>query len=112
MTAIRHEGILPGRLDSNWRGAVPWVCLTGSSQIAHCWLTLYQLTGDARYRDAAYAANRYVRRTIKVEGPPETRGAVKGAFPVSGEYFPYQYPNWACKFSVDSNLLEKAVRGV
>jgi len=112
LTAIRHEGILPGRLDSNWRGAVPWVCLTGSSQIAHCWLTLYQLTGDARYRDAAYAANRYVRRTIKVEGPPETRGAVKGAFPVSGEYFPYQYPNWACKFSVDSNLLEKAVRGV
>ena len=112
LTSMRDDGSLPGRLCSDWRGAVPWVCLTGSSQIAHCWLTLYQLTGDARYRDAAYAANRYVRRTIKVEGRPETRGAVKGSFPVSGGYFPYQYPNWACKFSIDSNLLEKEVRGV
>jgi hypothetical protein len=112
LMAMRDDGFLPGRLCSNWRGAVPWACLTGSSQIAHCWLTLYQLTGDARYRDAAYATNRYIRRTIKVEGPPETRGAVKGSFPVSGGYCTYQYINWACKFSIDSNMLEKAVRGV
>jgi hypothetical protein len=29
---------------------------------------------------------RYVRRTVKIAGPPETRGAVKGAFPVDGQY--------------------------
>src|SRR5205807_4944192 len=47
LTSMWDDGSLPGRLCSDWRGAVPWVCLTGSSQIAHCWLTLYQLTGDA-----------------------------------------------------------------
>ena len=61
---------------------------------------------------STYPANRYVRRTVKVNGRPETRGGVKGSFPVSGDYGPYEFVNWACKFSVDSNLLEKAVRGV
>ena len=111
LMAIRADGFLPGRLYSNWHGAVKWACLTGSVQIAHCWLMLYQDTGDDRYRDAAYAANRYVRRTVKVDGLPETRGAIKGAFPLNGRYGSYQYLNWACKFFVDSNMLEKRIRG-
>jgi len=110
LTAIRGDGFLPGRLDAKWRGTVSWACLTGTVQIAQCWLMLYQDTGEVRYRDAAYAANRYVRRTIKVEGPPETRGAVKGSFPVYGDYGAYQYLNWAVKFFVDSNLIEMDVR--
>lgn len=110
LTAIGEDGFLPGRLRSNWRGAVHWACLTGSVQIAHCWLMLYQDTGDVRYRDAAHAANRYVRRSMKVSGPPETRGSIKGSFPVDGGYGPYQYLSWACKFLVDSNLLENALR--
>ena len=110
LTAIRNGGFLPGRLDRNWRGTVEWACLTGSVQIAHCWLMLYQYTGDIRYRHAAYAANSYVRRTMRVGGPPETRGGIKGSFPVSGEYGTYQYPNWACKFFVDANMLEKEIR--
>lgn len=105
-----QDGFIPGRLDKNWRGTVPWACLTGSVQIAHCWLILYQYTGETRYRDAAYAANRYVRRTMKVNGPPETRGAIKGSFPVYGAYGTYQYLNWACKFFIDSNMLEKDTR--
>ena len=110
LTAIRDDGFLPGRLDANWRGTVPWACLTGTVQIAHCWLMLYQDTGKAQYRDAAFAANRYVRRTIKVEGPPETRGGVKGSFPIFGGYGTYEYLNWAVKFLVDSVLLERRIR--
>lgn len=110
LTAIREDGFLPGRLYPDWQGAVHWACLTGSVQIAYCWLKLYQHTGDTRYRDAAYAANRYVRRTMKVDGSSETRGAIKGSFPVYGEYGSYEYLNWACKFFIDSNLLEKTVR--
>jgi len=110
LKAIGNDGFLPGRLDSDWRARVPWVCLTGSKQIACCWLMLYQFTGDTRYRDAAYLVNRYVRRTIKIDGPPETRGAVKGSFPIYGDYGPYSYLSWACKFFIDSNMLEKIVR--
>jgi len=111
LTALRPGGFLPGRLDARWRGSVRWACLTGSVQIAHCWLMIYQETGEPRYLDAACAANQYVRRTIKVEAPPETRGAVKGSFPVHGAYCSYEYPNWACKFVIDSNLLERQIVG-
>lgn len=109
-SALDGEGFLPGRLDSEWQGRVSYACLTGSAQIAHCWLILYRLTGDARYRDAAYRANAYVRRTVRVEGPAETRGGVKGSFPVNGDYGPYQYLNWACKFLIDSCAVERQVR--
>ncbi|MCC6417034.1 MAG: hypothetical protein IT429_02160 [Gemmataceae bacterium] len=108
--ALRPDGFLPGRLDERWRAAARWVCLTGSVQVAHCWLTLYRSTGNVRYRDAACAANRYVRRTVRVEGSPETRGAVKGSFPVDGAYGTYEYLNWACKFFIDAQLLELEVR--
>jgi Squalene-hopene cyclase C-terminal domain len=110
LTALHSDGWLPGRLDANWRGTVSWACLTGSVQIALCWLLLYQDIGEVRYRDAAYDANGYVRRTMKVDGPPETHGAIKGSFPVNGQYGTYQYLNWACKFFVDVNMLERTVR--
>jgi hypothetical protein len=108
LKAIRpDDGFLSGRLDSDWRPSVRWACLTGSVQIAHCWLMLYGITGNERYLEAARAANSYVRRTIKTEGPEEVRGGVKGAFPVYGNYGKYEYLNWACKFAIDSFLLEK-----
>ena len=110
LRALRDDGALPGRLDADWRGTVPWICLTGNVQVAHCWLMLYEETGDERYREAGCAANRFVRRTVAVEGPLPTRGAVKGSMPIDGEYGAYQYLNWACKFFIDSHLLELRVR--
>jgi len=71
---------------------------------------IYQETGDPRHRDAAFAVNRYVRRTVATEGAPGIRGGVKGSFPVNGGYGTYQYLNWACKFFLDANLLEASVR--
>lgn len=71
---------------------------------------LYQMTGQVRYRDAGFLANRFVRRTVRVDGPDETRGAVKGALPVYGDYGRFEYLNWAAKFFVDANRLEREVR--
>ena len=110
LSAIDDDGYLPGRLNRDWKPTVSWVCLTGSVQIAHAWLLMYRYTGDPRYRDAAFAANRYVRRSVRINGPDDTRGAVKGCFPVDGKYGRYQYINWACKFFIDANLIEKSVR--
>ena len=105
--AADAEGFLPGRLTPDWGGAVRWACLTGTAQVACCWLVLFEQTGEARYLNAARAATRYVRRTVRVEGPPEVCGAVAGSFPTSGGYCTRSFPNWACKFLVDACLAER-----
>ncbi len=109
--AMDAEGFLPGKLRQDWSPAVRWACLTGTAQVAHSWLMLYQLLGDARYLDAARRATRYVRRTLVLTGPAEFVGAVRGSFPVDGAYCRYQYPNWAAKFLVDALVLEQEVGG-
>ncbi len=107
---IAKDGYLPGRLDSAWKGAVPWVCLTGSVQIASCLLLLYQITNDQKYCDTAFSLNQYVRRSMRMNGAIEIRGGIKGSFPVWGKYGAYEYLNWSSKFFVDSNLLEKQIK--
>lgn len=109
LTAIQPNGFMPGRLDSLWRGTVRWACLTGTVQIAYCWLYLFQVTGEDRYREAALTANRFVRHTVRTEGPPEMRGGVRGSFPISGAYGRYEYLNWAGKFFVDALLFEREI---
>lgn len=104
--AIGGDGYLAGRLDANFKPAVDYVCLTGSAQIAHCLFLLYRLTGQQRYLDSGKRALAYVRRTVKLTGPTETLGGVKGSFPVDGDYGKWEYLNWAAKFCIDANLLE------
>ena len=70
MSALRTNGFLPGRFNPNWTGAARWACLTGSAQIAHCWLLLYQLTGDAAFLDASRRTNAYLRGRVRVKGEP------------------------------------------
>jgi hypothetical protein len=111
LTAVREDGALPGRLNDNWEAAVEWTCLTGNVQISACWLLLYDITNDPAYLNAARAINAFVRRTVRLYGPAETRGAIKGSFPISGGYCTYEYPNWAAKFFVDANLLELGAAG-
>jgi hypothetical protein len=105
-SALRKDGFLPGRFHADWRPAVDWVCLTGSVQLAACWIMLYREIGDTRYRDWALRANRYVRRTVRVQGPEDVRGGVKGSFPVDGSYGAHEYLNWAAKFCADAQMME------
>jgi hypothetical protein len=111
LLALRNDGFLPGQLAADWSAAADWACLTGTVQVAHCWLMLFEDTGDARYRDGGFLANAYVRRTVVVDGPDNVRGAVRGSFPIDGAYCRYAYPNWAAKFMVDSLALERCIRG-
>lgn len=111
LQAIGDDGRLPGRLDAQWRGAVNYVCLTGSVQIAHCLFLLYRATGDERYWTQGQRLTGYVRRTMLLDGPAEQRGGVKGSFPVDGDYGQWEYLNWAAKFFIDAHLLEADIRG-
>lgn len=109
LSALRPDGAIAGRLDADWRPGVEWVCLTGVVQIAHSWLLLHTLTGDERYLRAGRAANRYVRRTVQLEGSPDVVGGVKGSHPIAGAYGRFEYLNWAAKFFIDANLLEQDI---
>jgi len=106
LSAFEPNGRLAGRLDDCWRPAADWVCLTGTSQIAECLLLLAGPAKREDYRRTALKANSFVRRTIDVSGSPDTRGAVKGSFPVDGWYGKWQFLNWACKFTIDANRAE------
>lgn len=108
LQAVSSDGRLPGRLDREWRGAVDWVCLTGSVQIAHSLFLLADQTGRETYANTAETLNAFVRRTMSVNGNPDTLGGVKGSFPVNGVYGRFQYLNWACKFAIDSYREELA----
>jgi hypothetical protein len=110
LTALRSDGFLPGRLKSDWSSSADWVCLTGSAQVASCWLLLSQMTGRLDYLEAGRRANAYVRRTVRLDGPPEVCGGVKGSFPVQGQYGAYEYLNWAAKFLADSLMLESDLK--
>jgi hypothetical protein len=110
MQAQRPDGSLAGRQRPDWTPAVPWTCVTGVSQIAESWFYLFETTSDERYAAAAFKANSFVRRTIRVDGPPDIRGGVKGAFPVDGGYGEFEYLNWAAKFTIDANVKELDLR--
>lgn len=110
LRSVGPDGELPGRLLPGWKAAVPWVCLTGVAQVAICWMMLFEVLGERRYLDAAWRANAYLRRTVRLDGPADIRGGVKGSFPVDGDYGRFQYLNWAPKFLADSLMLEATLR--
>lgn len=103
---VDAEGRLAGKLDSNWQPAAPWVCLTGSVQIAH---SLFLLAAHAPELAApACRLNSYVRRTIQLDGTEDRRGGIKGSHPIDGGYGRWQYLNWAAKFMIDAQRAELA----
>ena len=106
LNAIDDRGYLPGRLKADWSPAVSWACLTGSVQIAYCWLRLFEITGDPAFLNSGKRANLYVRRTLLTEGGPDVVGGVRGSFPVDGDYGRFEFLNWAAKFLIDSSIKE------
>ncbi|RJQ76358.1 MAG: hypothetical protein C4519_14690 [Desulfobacteraceae bacterium] len=107
LQALRADGFLPGLMHGDWRAAADWNCLVGSAQIACCWLMLYKYTADEKYRRAALAVNRYIRRSVKIEAAEELTGAIKGSFPVHGGYMPFTF--LSPKFLIDAIDLEREV---
>ena len=99
---------LAGAYDRGWRGDHSFACMTGCAQVGLVWCRLYQVTGDARYLNAALKINDFVVTFIDLRSAwPEMRGAVKGSHPVWGPYMRFRLPSWAAKFTVDSLLREE-----
>jgi len=101
-----QDGFLRARYGRRWESHLKWSCLTGTAQMAVIWFKLYQSTGDDRYKQAALAANYYLKQTQQRKAKVGIAGGIAGSFPLYGDYEPYRYLNWAAKFFVDSLLLE------
>ena len=103
----RRDGALPGRLDSSWRAASRWTCVTGNAQMAIIWQRLATGTGDHSWKPLAERANRF---SLSIQDVTSANGAVRGGMPGShprsGGYMKNRYPNWAAKFFMDALMLQ------
>jgi hypothetical protein len=80
-------------------------CLTGYAQLAIVLYRIFQLTGDATYRNTADHLLAAVARTQYLQDSSKPYyGAIAGSYPIYGRYAPLQYPNWATKFFIDGLL--------
>ena len=103
----RRDGALPGRLDSAWRAASRWTCVTGNAQMAIIWQRLAAETGDQSWKAAAQNAIRFNLSIQELTATdPGVRGGMPGSHPRSGGYMKNRYPNWAAKFFIDALLLQ------
>lgn len=109
MAKQRSDGWLAGTYDDGWAPTASYACVTGIAQMALCWLRLAQVGGDKAYRDAAWRAIAYVKRTQRLEDSDHVvRGAVPGSAPIWGAYSRFEFPNWAAKFFADALMMDMA----
>ncbi|MDZ4681566.1 MAG: prenyltransferase/squalene oxidase repeat-containing protein [Saprospiraceae bacterium] len=92
-------GCLAGAYDENWRGNYRFVCLTGNAQCSLLFSRLFEITGEAIYREEALWL---LGSVLKKQG---RNGALAGSSPIWGAYLPFRYPNWSVKFLLDAITL-------
>jgi len=101
------RGRLAGTYDKSWRGDFSFACVTGCAQLSLIWSRLFEITGDARYVNAALKINDYVLGLVDLHSKcPGIRGGIKGSDPIWGPYMTYRMPSWAVKFSLDALFRE------
>ncbi len=109
---IKPDGFLSGRFNSDWEPTVAYCCLTGNAQLAINAFRLYQMTGEAGFLDDGVKLLNFVLKTQNLSTKDQNIfGGIMGSFPISGKYHPYQYPNWASKFTVDAILEYLKIQG-
>jgi hypothetical protein len=104
------QGGVPGVMNSKWRPAANYACLTGNAQLALIWFRLFEIEGDLRYVNAALNAIDEVKRAQAMHlKHPGLRGGIPGSAPIWGDYMHCALPNWAAKFYIDALVMKKEV---
>jgi uncharacterized protein YyaL (SSP411 family) len=106
----RPDGSLAGRFNERWEPAVDWRCLTGEAQMAGIWGRLYQITGRSEYLEGMRRTNSALRKIQFLHTDhPGLYGGVSGSHPIQGAYGRFEILNWAVKFFVDAQMLERSL---
>ncbi len=100
---VEKNGFLAGRWTADWRPAVTWCCLTGSSQLATVYLRAHRIRPSSRLRNTAQRLLSFVTSTQIRQGiHPSLIGGVYGSYPFGGAYGRWCVLNWATKFYADA----------
>jgi hypothetical protein len=100
---LQKDGYLAGRFDNRWNAAAGYSCLTGTCQMSIIWSKLSALGKGMEFLEGAEKALKYVCSTQNVKTEDlNTRGGIKGSYPIDGQYGKFEYLNWAAKFFSDA----------
>lgn len=106
----RPDGSLAGRFNERWEPAVSWRCLTGEAQMAGIWGRLYQITGQPEYLEGMRRTNAALRKIQFLHTDhPGLYGGISGSQPIHGAYGRFEILNWAVKFFLDAQMLERSL---
>lgn len=107
MALQRQDGWLSGAYDDGWAPVSTQACVTGLAQMAINWLRIWQISGERNYRDAAWKAIAYVKRTQRAEGLDATlKGAVPATAPVWGACSRFAFPALSAKYFADALMMD------
>jgi len=107
MTHQRDNGSLPGVFDDGWTPTGRHPCLSGLAHMTLCWLRLAQITGNQRYREAAWRTMAYLKCSQRISDKDLTvRGALLGTTLEQDGYSRFGLPHWATKFFADALMMD------
>lgn len=101
------SGLLPARLNRDWKSEDTYSCLVGDAQISILWLKLSRIDNDLRFFEAGSQLIDRIKATQSLDsGNPGIRGGIAGSYPIWGKYIPFAYTNWSAKFFADALILQ------
>ena len=102
-----RTGAVPGQFGEGYRPVGRWSSMTGNAQMAIIWFRLAEITGEASWRRAAEAANRFdCGLQDFAHRDPGRAGGLKGSYPGHLGYGRFWYMNWTQKFHVDALMAQ------
>jgi hypothetical protein len=110
LRCAESEGRVPGVMNSQWRAAADYTCLTGNAQLALIWFRLFEREDDLGYVHSSIKALDEVKRAqVMHVKDPGLRGGIAGSAPIWGDYLHFALPNWSVKFFIDALLMKKEI---
>ncbi len=105
-----NSNYLQASFDEKWKSLDKYSCLTGNCQIAICFMELYKINNDIKLLNAAHKITNQIKSTQILKSKNKgIQGGIQGSYPIWGKYKPFNYPNWAAKYFVDSLLIKEEI---
>lgn len=104
---LSSDGWLAGAFDDGWMPAAAYVSVPGLTQLAGCWLRLAQISPDTGWRDAAWRALAWVKRSQRTSGDDlALRDALPNAVPIWGGPAAFSFDALNAKHFADALMMD------